>query len=128
LPNIRALFFDETKRWWQTSRRYFINTPCQITVISSGSVFSSRIINVSKTGAFVETSIDLPKGTILTIAFNYKLISYSLTGKIISTHAINDIRGSGIKFLLDKFHSNELPAIKNLVKTLKKIQTQNIGN
>ena len=128
LPNIRALFFDETKRWWQTSRRYFINTPCQITVISSGSVFDSRIINVSKTGAFVETSVDLPKGTIITIAFNYKLISYSLTGKIISAHSINDVKGSGIKFLMDKFHSNEIPYINNLVKILKKEKTSKIEN
>lgn len=120
LPEIRQLFFDKTKRWWETSKRFFISTPCKLTVISKGSSFNSNIINISKTGAFVECHIDLPKGTIISIDFNYKLKNYSFSGKLVSSHEINNIKGMGIKFLLDKFHANERPQIKELIKTIIK--------
>lgn len=124
LPGIRKLFFNRKLRWWETHRRYFINIPCEMTIIDSGEKFSSTLVNISQTGTFIESDVTLQTNTAVVIDFKYHDNTYSLYGKLISIHVIGGIRGLGIKFLYDSFHTNEQISVKNLIHLLKKTRPE----
>jgi len=122
LPDLRRIFFDKRTRWWETSTRYFINIPCKMTLISSGESFACQLINISITGMFIESSINLSEKTPLFVKFEYLDTNYSMNGQLIHIHSINFKRGLGIKFLYKNTDSDSKGKIKALIRKLKQIR------
>lgn len=117
-PQVRQPFFDRRVRWWETIKRHHVDLPCGLR--NEDSHFSSRIMNVSKNGAFIEYSAFLPRGSIFMLKFEFFGHSFDIPVEITSRHDYAGQNGYGVRFLFPSFQDRFL--MGRLVKRLKGTQ------
>ncbi len=115
IPAVRRPFFNRRLRWWETAPRYDINIPCTIQK-QSGQFIDCRLINISKSGAFVRPPIELAMFEQISIKFSFYNFNFTLRAKVVNRHTIEDFGGFGLKFNFVQFGSklNMLKLIKAL--------------
>ena len=100
-PQIRRPFFDRRIRWWEPHARYNVQISCKIH--SSFLTYPCQILNISKTGAFLEDSAHLKVGDKLTMEFNF--LGHQVDVPIEVIRKMNTARqsGYGVKFNFKSF-------------------------
>lgn len=114
-PNVRRPFFDRRVRWWETMKRHQVELECRLR--NEDSHFSSKILNISKNGAFIHYSAFIPRGAIFMLRFELLGQSFDLPVEVTSRHDYNSVSGYGVRFLFPSF--KERFAMARLVKQLK---------
>lgn len=110
-PKVREPFFDRRVRWWETLKRHQVEIDCEMR--NEESHFTSNILNISKTGAFIEYSAFLPRGSIFMIQFNLLGSSFDMPVEITSRHNYNGLSGYGVRFKFPSFRERNLMARLN---------------
>ncbi|OFZ51280.1 MAG: hypothetical protein A2381_01680 [Bdellovibrionales bacterium RIFOXYB1_FULL_37_110] len=103
---------------YHVAPRYYIVIPIEVTINKKNEKFHASIINISRTGVFIETNQKLPKGTVITLHFTFQQEEYCLPVKQISDHTIINSNGIGAKFISDKFHGDPTEAVNQLIETI----------
>ena len=114
-PHVRKPFFDRRARWWETMKRHHVDLECKMR--NEDSHFSSRILNVSKNGAFVEYSAFLPRGSIFMLRFELLGKAFDMPVEITSRHDYSGLNGYGVRFLFPSF--KERFEMSRLIKSIK---------
>lgn len=110
-PKVREPFFDRRVRWWETLKRHQVDLECKMR--NEDSHFSSKILNISKTGAFIEYSAFLPRGSIFMVQFDLLGHSFDIPVEITSRHNYDGQSGYGIRFRFPSFRERNLMARLN---------------
>ena len=98
LPRARRPFFDRRMRWWEAKPRYGAEIPCELDIIAPNGKVKSKIINISHTGAFIETRPGLKVGQDLKLTFHHYDENFTLNARIANFHLVNGIEGFGVEF------------------------------
>lgn len=103
LPSIRVAFFSRDARWWQNATRYTSSMPCRITFGNVQDVANWRIVNISRSGAFIEGPKDIRNFGTITLDFDFfeKDLQLSLQSKVVDKHIIDGVEGYGVQFQFD---------------------------
>jgi hypothetical protein len=121
LPKARRPFFDRRMRWWEAKPRYGAEIPCELDIIAPNGHMKSRILNISHTGAFIESKPGLKVGQDLKVTFHHYDDSFSLNGRIVNFHLVNGLEGFGLEFyFLDREEDRRMAKyINKLSRTFK---------
>lgn len=117
-PTARKPFFDRRMRWWETMKRYAAEADCKLR--NEDSHFTSKVLNISKNGVFIQYSAFLPQGTVFLLRFEIEGESFDLPVEITSRHDYGERHGYGVRFLFPSFQ--ERLRISRVVNRLKKKQ------
>jgi hypothetical protein len=95
-PRAREPFFDRRARLWETKTRYKIDIACKLK--SSSLTFPSKILNISKTGAFVQDSPYIKLGDTLEMEFSFLGQTLEVPVHIVHKHNSHNKQGYGVEF------------------------------
>ena len=118
LPSTRRPFFDSRIRWWEPMKRYNVYLPC--TLSKSDLTFQTNILNISKTGLFIENHKDVRIGDHLNIYMEAFGVRLNATVEVMNKHTINNNTGFGARFKFDSITQNII--IRSLISRIKKSQ------
>ncbi|HLE11065.1 MAG: hypothetical protein A2504_01795 [Bdellovibrionales bacterium RIFOXYD12_FULL_39_22] len=104
IPAVRRPFFNRRLRWWETAPRFDINIPCTI-ARASGQLVDCRLVNLSKTGAFIRPPIELSMFESISIKFSFYNLTFALRARVVNKHTVEDFSGYGVKFKFVQFGS-----------------------
>lgn len=114
-PNMRHLFFDRRARMWETKTRYSVGISCKL--MGDSLTFPSRILNISKTGAFFEESPYLKVGDLLLLEFNFIGHEIKVPVRIIHQHKSSTKAGFGAEFVFESMgQSLKMSKVINVIK------------
>lgn len=114
-PSAREPFFDRRARLWETKTRYKIEISCKLK--SSSLTFPSRILNISKTGAFVQDSPYIKIGDTLEMEFNLLGHIVEVPVLIVNKHTSHNNQGYGVEFKFKSFgQSIRMGKVINIIK------------
>lgn len=122
ITRIKSFFKDGIIRLWDKYHRYpryFVVIPCEVTSIKHDISFEARIVNISKSGIFLETKHEIEEDSNLSIKFRYLDIEYIFTAHPIDKHAVIHSNGVGAKFLYDHFYEYQREVVSDLIKVLE---------
>jgi hypothetical protein len=97
LPQTRQIFFDRRVRWWEPHTRYNVNIPCKLHGVHL--TFPTQVLNVSRSGAFLEESPYLKVGEKLTLEFNFLGQQVEVDMVVVHRSIIRGQAGFGVRFL-----------------------------
>ena len=125
LPDVRRPFFDKRMRWWETSTRYQIRIPIHV-VLGNGEEVPCDIINISRSGVFINLNRPLEIHQIVTLKFKYQEFDMSIKSKNMSNHSVAGINGHGLQFEFENIWQNiemrkVVAEIKNAIKQQEKL-------
>lgn len=100
-PKVREPFFERRARMWETKTRYLVDMSC--TLQSSTLSFSTQIMNISKTGAFIEHSPYIKVGDVVVMEFNFLGESVQVPVKVVHEYASKTKTGFGVEFMFKTF-------------------------
>ena len=115
LPTIREPFFDRRLRWWEPQVRYPVGINCSLK--NDSMIFSSEIINISASGAFLKDSSYFKVGDKLDLEFTFMGQQLSLPVQVIHKHSTNGRHGYGVKFDFKSFKQNV--TVSKLINSIK---------
>ncbi len=118
LPGTRKPFFDARVRWWEPMRRYTIKLPAQFS--RADLTFSANVLNISKSGVFVEDSAQVAVGDRLHLSLSAMGITIAVPLQIMNKHSIHGVAGFGAKFVTENW-TQEI-AIRRLIHRIHKAQ------
>lgn len=95
-PKVREPFFNQRVRWWESRNRYNVQIPCKLH--GKNLTFPSHILNISKSGLFLQSSPYLKIGERLEIEFNIIGEIIEVPVYIVHQRSVNGITGYGVKF------------------------------
>lgn len=114
-PSAREPFFDRRARLWETKTRYKIEISCKLK--SSSLTFPSKILNISKTGAFVQDSPYIKVGDTLEMEFNFLGHTVEVPVLIVNKHSSHNKQGYGVEFKFKSFgQSIRMGKVINVIK------------
>lgn len=96
-PQARQPFFDRRVRWWEPKTRYNVQFACKLH--SQSLTFTSQILNISETGAFLQDSSYLKMGDRLQMEFHF--LGQLIEVPIEVVHKAGS--GYGVKFVFQNF-------------------------
>lgn len=96
IPDVRAPFFNQKLRWWETKPRYRTSIPAKIT--GNKITFQSEILNISQTGAFLKDNNLLAPGDVVSLSFESEGLLLEIPVKVVSRHVIASTPGFGVQF------------------------------
>ena len=100
-PQLRRPFFDSRLRWWEPPIRYQVEIPCRLH--SSFLTYSTHIINISRTGAFLQDTAPLKLGDKMILEFNFLGHSLDVPVIVIHQNSFKGVNGFGVKFLFKNY-------------------------
>lgn len=118
LPSTRRPFFDSRVRWWEPMVRYNVFLPC--TLSKSDLTFQANILNISKSGLFVEDHPEVQIGDELKVYLEAFGIKLDARIEVMNKHAINNRLGFGSRFKLDSIAQNF--TVRSLISRIKRSQ------
>lgn len=119
-PQLRRPFFDRRIRWWEPQIRYNVQISCKLH--SAFLTYSSEILNISKTGAFLKDSVYLKEGERLMMEFNFLGQTIEVPVEVIRQHSDSNLRGYGVKFAFKSFaQSVRMAKVVGVLKSSKGI-------
>lgn len=125
LPDVRRPFFDRRMRWWETSTRYQLRIPITA-ILGNGHEYRCEIINISRTGAFINLDHPLEIHQMISLKISYQDIDLKLQSKNMSNHQVGGENGHGVQFEFDNIWQNMemrkmVSAIKKSIRTQEKL-------
>jgi len=121
LPAVRRPFFDRRMRWWEAKTRYGIDIECFVTLEGTSGAVTTKILNISETGAFIQMRPEMLSlfpnelASNLQEAFNYNGqkpysntlrcefqafgMHFGLPARIVNRHKVSGLEGIGIEFV-----------------------------
>lgn len=116
LPKAREPFFDRKLRWWEPKTRYNVQFSCKLH--TSTLTFTSQILNISETGAFLQECSYLKVGDRLDMEFQFLGQTIEVPVEIIHHRSTAPgPQGFGIKF-----HFQSLPQKLKLIKVIRVVK------
>jgi hypothetical protein len=116
MPNIREPFFEKRVRWWERKARYAVGIECSLK--NDSIIFSSQIIDISMSGAFLKDSSYFNVGDSLNLEFTYNGEAISLPVIVMNKHSFQDKTGYGVQFSFNSFKQNVL--LNKVINVIKK--------
>ena len=95
-PEVRAPFFNQKLRWWETKPRYKTLIPARVS--GSKITFQSEILNISQSGAFLMDNNHLSPGDVVSLTFESEGLLLEIPVKVVSRHVISSTPGIGVQF------------------------------
>ncbi len=120
LPSTRRPFFDSRVRWWEPMVRYNVYLPC--TVSKSDLTFQANVLNISKSGLFIEDHDKVQIGDLLNIYLEAFGIKLNATIEVMNKHTLNNKIGFGARFRLDSIGQNL--TVRSLISKIKRSQSE----
>ncbi|MCE3014068.1 MAG: PilZ domain-containing protein [Proteobacteria bacterium] len=120
LPSTRRPFFDSRVRWWEPMVRYNVYLPC--TVSKSDLTFKANVLNISKSGLFIEDHDKVQIGDLLNIYLEAFGIKLNATIEVMNKHTLNNKIGFGARFRLDSIGQNL--TVRSLISKIKRSQSE----
>ncbi len=105
LPDVRRPFFDKRMRWWETSTRYHLRIPVSV-VLGNGEELNCDIINISRSGAFINLPRPLEIHQMITLKIRFHDFELSLKSKNMSNHTVAGEKGHGVQFEFENIWQN----------------------
>lgn len=100
-PSVREPFFERRARLWETKTRYLVDMSCNL---QTGNLsFSTQIMNISKTGAFIEHSPYLKVGDTVMMEFNFLGEVIQFPVKVVHEYTSKSKKGFGVEFIFKTF-------------------------
>ena len=118
LPGTRKPFFDSRVRWWEPMKRYNVLLPCFL--IRGDLTFTGRILNISKSGVFIEDSVHVKVGDTLKMNLNVFGQNLDVTLEVMNKHTIKGQAGFGAKFRLEDWMQNF--KVRSVIRKIKNAQ------
>lgn len=115
LPAIREPFFDRRLRWWEPQVRYPVGINCSLK--NDSMIFSSEIINISASGAFLKDSSYFNVGDKLDLEFSFMGTEVTLPVVVIHKHSTHGRHGYGVRFNFKSFKQNV--AVSKMINSIK---------
>lgn len=106
LPDVRRIFFDKSMRWWETRKRYAIRIPVSFHLDGLRQTFNCHLLNISQTGAFINSNLDLEQDANIIMTISYKRLKIKVRCIVKSRHSFQDEQGLGIKFKFSNIWEN----------------------
>lgn len=119
-PQVRLTFFDRRVRWWEPKTRYEVQMPCKLQ--SSHLTFSSELLNISQSGAFVLDSRYMNVGDHLQLEFMFLGQVISIPVEVVHKHTLKNKTGYGLKFNFKTLKQSIL--LRKVVSILKRSQVE----
>lgn len=119
-PKVREPFFERRVRWWEPKTRYNVQIACKLQ--GSHLTFSTQILNLSQTGAFVQESKYMNMGDQLLMEFNFLGQTISVPVEVVHKHTVDNLVGYGLKFNFKSFRQSL--AMTKVISVLKKSQVE----
>ncbi len=119
LPSTRRPFFDARVRWWEPMIRYNVYLPC--TVSRENLTFQAQVLNISKSGLFIEDHEQVKIGDQLSIYLEAFGIKLNASIEVMNKHVLNNKLGFGARFKLDSLAQNF--TVRSLVAKIKRSQS-----
>jgi hypothetical protein len=120
LPSTRRPFFDSRVRWWEPMVRYNVYLPC--TISKSDLTFQTNVLNISKSGLFLEDHASVQIGDLLNIYLEAFGIKLNATIEVMNKHSLNNKIGFGARFRLDSIGQNL--TVRSLISRIKRSQSE----
>lgn len=115
MPGTRRLFFDARVRWWEPMVRYNVQIPCE--VMTTRGPVKSTILNISKSGVFIEDHEAFVVDDINRIDFVSHGEAFTMLLALKNKHSIKGQKGVGAQFYFDTL--NQYLKIRALIKKIK---------
>lgn len=114
-PQIREPFFERRVRLWETKTRYSVDMSCHFQ--ADKLTFSSRIVNISKTGAFIQDSPYLKIGETYVMDFEFVGQRIEIPVKVIHKYTSQRKNGYGVEFKFKNLrHGFEMARVIKIIK------------
>lgn len=120
LPSTRKPFFDSRVRWWEPMVRYNVQLPA--TISRSDLTFQAQVLNISKSGVFIEDHASVEIGDSLNIYLDAFGIKLNATIVVMNKHSLNGRVGFGARFKLDSIAQNL--TVRSLINRIKRSQSE----
>lgn len=118
LPGTRKPFFDARVRWWEPMQRYSVHLPC---FLSHGELtFSAHILNISKSGVFIDDSPHVKVGDRLRMNLSALGVTLDLELEVMNKHLLKNQMGFGAKFRINGI-AQDLK-LRSLIRKIKRAQ------
>lgn len=119
LPDVRRPFFDRKLRWWETPSRIVMRIPCTISVENPEHLHDCEILNISRSGAFINYKGVIEDGAILHLKLIWGDTALELNAIKVSNHSFDREHGIGVHFKFANIWEDL--ATRKLVKELAKL-------
>jgi hypothetical protein len=121
LPAVRIAYLDPRIRWWEAKPRYSANIPCEI----DGKI-QSTVRNISLSGVFITTEMDLPIGSDVNLEFilNDAPAKFDIKSRanVVHKFIVDGHEGFGARFT--ELSPDNKRLIKSMIKYLDKSNCQ----
>jgi hypothetical protein len=121
LPAVRIAYLDPRIRWWEAKPRYSVNIPCEI-----DGKKQSTVRNISQSGVFITTEIDLPIDSDVNLEFILSAESTRFDIKsraqVVHKFKVGGYEGYGARF--NEISSDSMRLMKSMIKYLEKSNCQ----
>jgi len=117
-PHARRPFFDRRARLWEVQTRLDFNVPCKI-LASNGESFNSKVMNISKSGAYIRDAWALNAGELVDLEFDFMGGMVAVRGKIVHLNPSCGENGFGLAFKLKRSEKKRIAKIVNIIKLSK---------
>jgi len=114
---MRQPFFDRRVRWWEPHVRHEVQIPCVLK--TQYLAYPCLILNISKSGAFLQDSNSLKVGERLTMEINFLGHALEVPVVIIHRHTVKGVTGYGLKFRLGMYQTWKLRRIIRVIERSK---------
>lgn len=114
-PQARQPFFDRRIRWWEPKTRFNVQFSCKLH--SRNLTFTTQILNISETGAFLRDSEYLKSGDHLNMEFNFLGQTIVVPVEVIHQSHSHGQSGFGVNFTFSSF-SQSMKIVK-VIKVIK---------
>lgn len=115
MPKTREPFFDRRVRWWEPQQRHTVFISCK--VHGPHLTFPSTILNISQSGAFLESSPYLKVGDRLELEFHFLGQTIEVPVEVVHHANVKGKTGFGVQFKFRNFTQGlRMAKVMNVLK------------
>lgn len=118
MPDVRRIFFDKSMRWWETRERFNKRIPVEFIVADQKHPYYCDILNISRSGIFINSDMSLKVGADIEINIAYKGLDLSVYGTVKSQHMFQSEQGVGVNFKFENIWKNLY--MKKMIRQISK--------
>lgn len=119
LPDVRRPFFDKNLRWWETPSRIVMRLPCSISIENPEHLHDCEILNISRSGAFINYKGVLENDTQIHLKLFWGDTAIEVNAVKVGSHSFDREHGIGVRFKFNNLWEDL--AMRKLVKELSKV-------
>jgi len=115
LPSVRKSFFDSSLHWWKNKERFPMSVAGK--TFFDGKEAELSIVNISESGLFFTSKVQIPLDVKLDLIFNYDELDLNLSGRCVYFNEARD----GYGFELTMLTRKQKKSLRVLMKILNKL-------